>query len=336
MKKSYIENGKVVSKNKTELESAPTTMCITENAIVLGDDDSSLTMLDQRTLKKGFQQTDIHEDCITSVISMGHKSKYQFLTSGSTTVALVDIRKGIIVKSDDQEDEILSGCLATEQTSTFGMSEGIVTVWKNDQLQDQRNRIRLSEESIDCMIASEFDNKVYAGGADGWVRLVNARSGRIENQWQHSSKDEVIMLELDHEYKLVSAGMESLCVWDMDDKDEQGDNESEGSESEESESEESESENESENKSKVENKSESESECESKTKSRSQSESQEMARGKYKNSNDSDNKRNNKDNNEQENEEPIKKRKKMRQGKQKQKNPPTKKHIHGIASFDDL
>jgi WD40 repeat protein len=280
LKKAYIENGKVVAKNKSELISAPTVICVNETSIIVGDDESNLTMFDQRTLKKVFEQTGIHDDCITSVIAMEHKSKYQFLTSGSTTVALVDVRKGVIVKSDDQEDEILSGCLASEQTSMFGMSEGVVTLWKNDQLQDQRNRIRLSEESIDCLISSEFDHKVYAGGADGCVRLVNSRSGKIESQWRHSTEEEVMMLELDHEYKLVSAGMESLCLWSNE--------EGAGKDSEDDESEE-------------------EEENKDNDISHSDSDEQEKAQSK-----------------------------KRKKNKNNKKNPPTKKHIHGISSFEGL
>lgn len=297
LKKAAAETGRVVAKEKSAFEAAPTVMIVNENSVIVGDDDSSLSMFDQRILKRVYYQEKIHDDCITSVVGLPHKSKYQFLTSGSTTVALVDVRKGVVVQSDDQEDEILSGCLASEQSSVFAMSQGVVTVWRNDQLQDQRNRIRLSEESIDCLIAAEFDHRVYAGGADGHVRLVNSRSSKVEAVWVHSKKEEVIMLELDHEYRLVSAGMESLCLWE-------GESDKESDKEKESESEDD-----------------------------SQYRDEEIAKN---HKNPSDQRNDCSDHRDHCDKEERTKNRKRKKSKKTQKNPPTKKHVHGISSFEGL
>jgi hypothetical protein len=231
IKKAKSETGKVVIKNMDTLQSTPTVIKVNESYLLVGDEDSNLTVFDQRTLQKTHHFPNIHLDCITSIVDLPYKNKYHFLSSGATTVAHIDIRKGVLSQSDDQEDEILCGCLSSEKNSVFGMSEGVVTIWENEHLEDQINRIRLSDETIDCMIAGEDDHQVFAGGADGVVRQVNVRASRIEDKWIHSNTEEVGMLELDCDYRLVSASMETLKVWknpdDDQDSEQEGDSDNE-------------------------------------------------------------------------------------------------------------
>jgi WD40 repeat protein len=216
-KKASSETGKVVAKNRDDIQSSPTAMVINESYVGIGDEDATLTMLDLKSMQQTHRFPNLHEDIMTSISWMAHKNKYHFITTGSSTVVHVDIRKGVLTTSEDQEDEILCGAVASESRFACGMSEGVITVWNNNHLEDQQNRIRLSDESIDCMVAAEEDNEVYAAGADGIARLVDVRQSKIIKEWMHSDETEISALELDHEYRLVTASMDRLKIWPRED-----------------------------------------------------------------------------------------------------------------------
>lgn len=220
IKKAKSESGKVVAKDKESLKSVPTTVTVNETFVATGDESSALTIFDCKNLEKTHRIESIHGDCITSIIPLAHRNDYHYLTSGSTTLAHIDLRKGIVSTSDDQEDELLSGCLASEKQSVFGLTEGVVTIWDNDHLEDQRNRIRLSDDSIDCVIAGAEDYEVYAGGADGIVRKLDTKACKVlkDVEWIHDRSEEVGMLELDYQYRLVTASMDKLKIWKKGDE----------------------------------------------------------------------------------------------------------------------
>lgn len=240
LKRANAETGKVVGKNIDALsEFDPTVMLVNESYVLVGDEDANLHVFDNKTLKRTHYFEALHDDNITSIVDWPFKNKYHFLTTGSTTVVHLDIRKGeksVISTSDDQEDELLSGCLASEKYTIYGMSEGVVTIWDNTRgMQDQTNRMRLSDESIDCVIAGEDDNIVYAGGADGIVKKLNVKASRVEPiLYTHSKsgKEEVGMLDFDCEYRLVTGSMNKLKVWQKEDEMESEDEEEEGSDEE--------------------------------------------------------------------------------------------------------
>ncbi|ANB14964.1 Jip5p [Sugiyamaella lignohabitans] len=151
---------------------------------------------------------------ITSIVDMSFKNSYHFITTGSYTLVHLDIRKGVLSTSEEQSDEFLSGCITSDRYSVFGMSEGTVTVWDNSHLDEiQKSGMTLSDQSIDCVIAGAEENEVFAGGADGLVYKLNVHSSKKESIWTHSKKEEVSMLELDSEYRLVTAGMETVKIW---------------------------------------------------------------------------------------------------------------------------
>lgn len=220
VKKALSETGKVVGKDKDSMAAGATCMVVNESLLAIGDEDANLCVFDIRTMKKTHSYSGLHDDCVNSISDMPFKNKYHFVTAGSTTVTHIDLRKGIVSQSEDQEDEILSGCIASEKYSAFGMSEGVVTVWNNNHLEDQQNRMRLSDGSIDCLIAGEEDNEVFAGGADGIVRKLDIKGSRVDKQnvWTHGEEEEVSMLELDYDYRLVTGGLESLKIWCKDDE----------------------------------------------------------------------------------------------------------------------
>lgn len=211
IKKADSSTGKV--KAKTKVEVSPSAMAINEAYVAIGDDEGSLTIFALEDLKQSHHFDSVHEDCITSVCALEHKNKYHFIVTGMTTLVHIDIRKGIVSTSEDQEDEMLCGCVPSEQKSVFGMSEGVITIWNNDHLLDQQSRVRLSKETVDAVIAGEEEDMVIAGTADGKVFDVNIISGKIVAKRTHSPVEEVSILDWDNDYHLVTASMGLLKLW---------------------------------------------------------------------------------------------------------------------------
>lgn len=211
IKKALSGSGKVRSKAK--LDVSPSAMAINEAYLAVGDDEGTLTVFDLENLKQTHQFESVHEDCITSVCALEFKNKYHFVVTGMTCLVHVDLRNGIVSTSEDQEDEMLCGCVASDQKSVFGMSEGVITIWNNDHLLDQQNRVRLSKESVDAVLAGEEEDTVVAGTSDGMVFDVNIISGKVVGKRTHSTLEEVSILDWDNDYHLVSGSMGLLKLW---------------------------------------------------------------------------------------------------------------------------
>ncbi|KAF6062824.1 hypothetical protein FOB64_005867 [Candida albicans] len=230
------ETGKVVGKvdvssdysNKKDLL---TKLChsVTHPFLLSGTEDGHVLVYDSANLnsnKLKFKVESAHDDSINHILAMPAVSAYHYLTLGSTTLAHIDIRKGIITQSDDQEDELLAMCFPSDEVSQsndtvlVSHGEGLITIWKNskNKLMDQLSRVKNN----------------YKRGRVVETRLHSVAKGK------HGAVDEVGILDIDFDYRLVSAGMDTLKIWsntqdeeqnDEDDDDDNDDSDGDDSES---------------------------------------------------------------------------------------------------------
>ena len=259
IKKADTATGKVRAKVSLTLEPGDAVSKLAHAAhspfLLAGTENGHVLVYDSTTMQQKFVVKSVHDDSINHILPMSAISEYHYLTLGSTTLSHIDIRKGVITQSDDQEDELLSMAYTSDSmtgnkndTVLVGHGEGIVTIWKNskNKFQDQLSRIKVNKGvSIDCIIPTmSFDNEdmrdsVWCGDSDGMIHRVNYKKGKVVERREHGEgkfMDEVGGLDLDYEYRLISGGMERLVVW--------GEGQSGGSEESEEESEESEEESE--------------------------------------------------------------------------------------------
>lgn len=271
IKKAATETGKVVSKvdllgdyeNKND---AVTKLChsASHNFLLAGTENGSVLIYDSANLGAKVGSTDsqlkfkvpkAHDDAVNAIIPMPDVSAYHYLTLGSTTLSHIDIRKGIVTQSDDQEDELLAMCYPTDYATSMkndtvlvAHGEGIITIWKqsNNGLKDQISRVKVNKGvSVDAIIATmnneneDMTNSVWCGDSEGILYRVNYKKGRVVETRVHSPvitksdvADEVGILDIDYEYRLISAGMDGLKIWsgrsvdDIDaEKDDDSDNE---------------------------------------------------------------------------------------------------------------
>lgn len=220
IKKANAKDGIVKIKNDDAIQSDPACICVNDSFVAVGTDEGDLYVFDQTDLSLIKHWPHAHEDNMTAVFPLPEKNKYHFVTCGSSTVTHLDIRKEKPVsESEDQEDEILCGCMANEKTPVFGMSTGVLTKW-NPDLEDQQHRVRLSQDSVDSVLPGEVENVVYAGCGDGVLYKVNARSSVILKKYNHGS-DGIAVVEMDYQYHPVTADMDSIKIWRTDEEEEE-------------------------------------------------------------------------------------------------------------------
>ncbi|KAG5421305.1 JIP5 [Candida metapsilosis] len=242
IKKASTESGKVVGKVDVNEDSKEklTKLCHSTSHpfLLAGNEEGHVLVYDSSNLssnKLKFKVGQIHDDSINHILMMP-QSPYHYLTLGSTTLAHIDIRKGIISQSDDQEDELLAMSYTTDElsegkTDTVLVShgEGIVTIWKNskNKLMDQLSRIKINKSaSIDAIVptmnndSEEMAHSVWCGDSDGLLHRINYKKGKVVETRVHSTVDErsepvdeVGVLDIDYDYRLISAGMDRLKIW---------------------------------------------------------------------------------------------------------------------------
>ena len=248
IKKAATETGKVVGKvdvvaDYSSAKDKLTKLChsTTHPFLLSGTEDGHVLVYDSSNLggtnKIKFKVELAHDDSINHILSMPAVSSYHYLTLGSTTLSHIDIRKGIITQSDDQEDELLAMSYTTDELSEnkndtvlVSHGEGIITIWKNskNKLADQLTRIKVNKTaSIDAIVPTmnnDYENgmasSVWCGDSEGLLHRVNYKRGRVVETRLHSvargksgAVDEVGVLDIDYDYRLISAGMDSLKIW---------------------------------------------------------------------------------------------------------------------------
>ncbi|KAK9479782.1 WD40-repeat-containing domain protein [Lipomyces japonicus] len=240
LKQASAETGRVIAKSVRDIESEPTALQVTSTHILVGDENSTLKLFDPRTVKPTHTFTECHDDYITSISHLAqYQNSYQLITTGSTTVTRIDIRKGKLLTSEDQEDEILCSTICYPSyfeynpstgvgvnpdkrvpvIAVMGMATGVLTFWEKNNWEDQQSRAKLSDESIDC-VAEYPGEKVIAGGADGYVRLLDARSRKRLRILEHGGEDGVQSVSADAFGRIISTGGEVVKIWNEHDDEE--------------------------------------------------------------------------------------------------------------------
>lgn len=178
-----------------------------------------------------------HNDCITSLsplpaseTSTSGFSK-QWISTGGTTLALTDVRRGVLVKSEDQEEILLSSLYMTnlpakksrgssKEKALVGGGDGVITLWEKGQWDDQDERIIVSKEkeTLDCMTEipsgiGGFGKKVAVGLGDGKIRFVTLGQKKVVGEVQHDEIEGVIGLDFDVGGRMISGGGSIVKVW---------------------------------------------------------------------------------------------------------------------------
>ena len=150
-------------------------------------------------------------------------------------MAVTDLRRGVISRSEDQEEELLSSTFVTglpSRRSTgdkaiVGGASGVLTLWERNQWEDQDERVVVSGgkgggESVDCLftlpasMAGGCGYVVACGMGNGSIKFVKDRKVVEAMEIKHDVVDEeaVVALGADVGGRLISGGGKVVKVWE--------------------------------------------------------------------------------------------------------------------------
>ncbi|MCJ1431811.1 WD repeat-containing protein jip5 [Xylographa pallens] len=153
----------------------------------------------------------------------------QWVTTGGTTLAVTDLRRGVLVRSEDQEEELLSSVYVGGLTSKRGRDggdkvlvgggSGVLTLWDKGAWDDQDGRIIVDsgKESLDvlAMIPDGLGEGscVAVGMGDGRVKIVRVGVNKVVGEMRHDEVEGVVGLGFEVGGRMVSGGGQVVKVW---------------------------------------------------------------------------------------------------------------------------
>ncbi|KAH7073188.1 heterokaryon incompatibility protein-domain-containing protein [Paraphoma chrysanthemicola] len=225
---------------------APTLVhALSPQSLILATDSSALHIYDIRDLgaKSALKPQATHrphDDYVSSLTplppteaSTSGFSK-QWVTTGGSTLAVTDLRRGVMVRSEDQEEELLSSIIVTglskKGTSVgekvlVGGGNGVLTLWERGVWDDQDERITVDRskgggESLDALTllpegVGPRGRIAAVGLGNGGIRFVKLGPNKVVDELKHDelSQEGVIGLGFDVTGRLISGGGKTVKVW---------------------------------------------------------------------------------------------------------------------------
>jgi len=166
-------------------------------------------------------------------------------------LAVTDLRRGVLVKSDDQEEELLSSVFvgglrarpgrSKGEKVVVGSSSGVLTLWEKGVWDDQDERIIVDGgkgggESLDSLILMPEDvvdggKNLVVGVGDGSIRIVKLGPNKVVGELRHDEVEAVVGLGFSVDGRLISGGGSTVKIWQensaVDEEDEDSDDDDE-------------------------------------------------------------------------------------------------------------
>lgn len=144
----------------------------------------------------------------------------------------MDIRKGVLIKSEDQGEELLSSCVVDGKL-VVGSEKGTLRIWHVGSWDDNEQTVAVVGKgaSADVLAAVGEKSMVAVGMDDGCIRFVDMERKRPkvlqEAEVRHDEVEGVLGLGFEVGGRMISGGGQVVQVWEdsrgMDDGEDEED-----------------------------------------------------------------------------------------------------------------
>ncbi|ORY01264.1 hypothetical protein BCR34DRAFT_494037 [Clohesyomyces aquaticus] len=218
---------------------------LSPQTLLLATDSSALHLYDLRALgpaasPKPQNTFNPHDDYISSLTPLPPTAastsgfSKQWVSTGGSTLAVTDLRRGVMVRSEDQEEELLSSVMITGLPSRgtsvgekvlVGGGTGVLTLWERGVWDDQDARIVVDRspgggESLDSIAlvpegVGAGPNLVAVGLGNGGLRFVKIGPNNVVAELKHDElqAEAVVGLGFDVTGRMISGGGKMVKVW---------------------------------------------------------------------------------------------------------------------------
>lgn len=221
-----------IDTNRSSKIDPPTLLhTLSPQTLLLATDSAALYTYDLRanstTIVSKAQQTyHPHDDYVTSLTplpptdaSTSGFSK-QWVSTGGTTVAITDLRRGVLVKSEDQGEELLSSAIV-EGKLIVGGEKGGLRFWEVGVWDDNEETITVGKgASADILAAVPEgvgrESMLAVGMDDGVVKIVGlgGKRPKVVGEVRHDEVEGVSGLGFEVGGRMCSGGGSVVKIWE--------------------------------------------------------------------------------------------------------------------------
>jgi len=218
-----------------------------QTLLLATDHTSSLHIYDLRSSDHTFAHTKPsqtfkpHSDYISSLTPLPPTSQStsgfskQWISTGGTTLAVTDLRKGVVSQSSDQDDELTASCFITGlpkrgtsvgQKAVVGDAGGVLTLWERGVWDDMDERIVIDRgtggenegESVETLVkvpreVCNSTSTIAAGMGSGLVAWVQLGQNKVVEVFRHDESEAAVGLGFDVEGRMITGGGQTVKVW---------------------------------------------------------------------------------------------------------------------------
>lgn len=153
-------------------------------------------------------------------------SPKQFVSTGGTTLAVTDLRKGTIAKSEDQEDELLCSVFVpglgpkhnrNNGVIVVGGASGVLTLWDRGSWDDQQDRVYINRlESVDAAARIPGTKKVVTAVSNGHLAVVDlgGTARELDRQTLNHDDESAVAIDFDCHGRMITGGGKVVKVWE--------------------------------------------------------------------------------------------------------------------------